>query len=93
MKDTLVSLRDEIDRVDERLLPLIVERMEISERIADVKKEKGLSVYDAEREKVLLQRIRQKAGETWGDYACEIYRRIFEMSRACQAERQNGNAD
>ena len=93
MKDDLQTLRKEIDRVDERLVPLILERMEISRRIADVKRENGLPIHNAEREKDILERIRQKVGNEWGKYTCEIYRKIFEMSREYQKERLNSHGD
>lgn len=93
MNEQLRALRDEIDRVDEALLPLILKRMEIAARVAEVKKEAGLPVYDPAREKAILDRVSEKAGKAFGRYARGVYQKIMEMSRACQTERQKQHED
>ena len=93
MKEELMKLRDEIDRVDQQLLPLILQRMEIITRVADVKKAADLPVCDPAREKEILNRVEQKAGKAYGAYAREIYKKILEMSRKYQTERQTRHED
>ena len=50
----LEECREKIDAVDEKLVALFAERMELSRAIAEYKKENGLPVLDASREKEKL---------------------------------------
>ena len=70
----LAELRDRINEVDAALLPLFLKRMELSEEIAGVKKEQGLPVYNAKREREILSWASREAGgkeaqsgEDWPD--------------------------
>ena len=79
----LQDYRAKIDKVDDELLRLFIERMEISRQIAQYKKENSLPVLDAEREKKKLCEISEKAGEM-RSYACSLYSLLFDLSRAHQ---------
>ena len=48
---TLDELREDIDRVDEVLVRLLNERARVAVEIGRVKKEKGIEIYQPEREK------------------------------------------
>ena len=80
----LQDYRVQIDRTDDALLRLFKERMNISRQIARYKKEHGLPVLDAEREKEKLAELGEKAGETFRPYAHALYTLLFELSRAYQ---------
>jgi len=80
----LQGYREQIDKVDDALLRLFKERMDISRQIAQYKKEHGLPVLDAEREKKKLAEISDKAGEAFRPYAHALYTTLFELSRAYQ---------
>ena len=58
----LNELRKEIDRVDDALVRLFVQRMEVSAQIADYKKEHDLPIFVPEREAEKLRDVAQKAG-------------------------------
>ena len=45
------ELRKEIDRIDDELVKLFVERMNVCRDVALYKKENGAAVYDAARER------------------------------------------
>ncbi len=49
-------LREEIDKVDEKLIELFEKRMALVERIAMVKKENNLGIFDSVREKEVMLR-------------------------------------
>lgn len=53
----LNEAREVIDRVDKELVPLIEQRMEAVVSVGKYKKEHGLPVLDASREKVVLEKI------------------------------------
>lgn len=81
----LNELRDQINGIDEELLPLFLKRMQISEKIAQVKKEKGLSIYNAKREREILSWVTQESGEL-DDYARLFFSNLFELSRSHQIQ-------
>ncbi len=77
------QLRDEINRVDEALLPLFLQRMRLAEQIAQVKKAQGLSIYNAQREREILSRVTRESGDM-DDYARLFFSNLFELSRSRQ---------
>ena len=81
----LTEIREQINRVDDELLPLFLRRMELSARVAAYKKEAGMPVYDAAREQAILDKISGRAGEM-GEYARQLYREIMRLSRAYQEQ-------
>lgn len=80
----LNKYREQIDRVDDELLRLFAERMDLSTQIAAYKKENGLPVLDASRERQKLNSIAEKSPEGLSEYAVSLYSLIFELSRSCQ---------
>ena len=81
----LSELRARIDRVDDRILKLFLERMELSEAVAACKKEGGLPVRNEQREREILERVAHQAGDR-GEYARRLFSLLFQLSRARQAE-------
>jgi chorismate mutase len=69
--------RAQIDVIDKELLRLFNERMDVVRQIAQYKKEHGLPVLDAAREKEKLDAINCP-------YARKLYVALFEISRAVQ---------
>ena len=80
----LSQYRADIDRIDDQLLRLFVERMEVAAGIAAYKRENGLPVLDERREREKLLRIAEKTPEELRDYAVSLYSLIFELSRSSQ---------
>ena len=81
---TLDELRREIDRIDGEMTRLFSERMAVSEKIAEYKKENGLPVFDPAREAQKLEAIAASLPEGQREYAKRLYSLIFELSRAEQ---------
>ena len=44
----LLELRNEIDKIDSELIPLLLKRMSISEKVAQYKVERGIPVLNIE---------------------------------------------
>ncbi|GMV15800.1 MAG: chorismate mutase [Polyangiaceae bacterium] len=72
---TLSELRDQIDRIDDRLLELLAERVRVALRIGELKNEGGLPVYDPERERSIYLRLCQRA---MAPLTPDVVRRVFE---------------
>ena len=84
MSENLEELRSQIDQIDQQMVALFKARMEASGRVAEYKKEKGLPVLDAGRERALLGKVAEQAGEELADYAQSMYRTILSASRSYQ---------
>lgn len=79
----LETIRNEIDEVDIKLADLLIKRMNCSKEIAIIKKEDNLPIFIPEREKEILEKLKN-LDENYGDYLCDIYKTVFEVSRDLQ---------
>ncbi len=82
----LKDLRCEIDRIDDQLVKLFVQRMEISAQVAAYKKEHQLPIFVPKREQEKLADVAQKAGPEMAEYAEALYSAIFTLSRDYQSK-------
>lgn len=89
----LKDLRNEIDEIDDELVKLFARRMDVSARIADVKKEKSLPIFVPAREREKLADVAAKAGPDLANYTRVLYSMIFELSRAHQNKLNGRQSD
>ncbi|MBQ8741942.1 MAG: chorismate mutase [Clostridia bacterium] len=78
------ELRNKIDGIDKEIVRLYAERMAVSSQVADYKRENGLPVLDHKRERELLDKISDLAGDELERYARVLYESILATSRAYQ---------
>lgn len=90
-KKTLDELRLEIDGIDRALVDLFKQRMQVAAGVAAYKKENGLPVLDATRERALLAKIANLAGEELADSALALYSTLLGLSRAYQGRLLGGD--
>jgi chorismate mutase/prephenate dehydratase len=83
----LNELRLEIDKIDDELVRLFVQRMEVSAHIDDYKKENGLPIFVPSREAEKLSDVAAKAGSDMEVYTKVLYSMLFELSRGYQSKR------
>lgn len=88
----LNELRKEINDIDSEIVRLFQRRMEVAANVAEYKKEHSLPVLDAARERELLSRIADMAGEELGGYAKTLYRTMMDVSKAYQYTRLRGES-
>jgi chorismate mutase/prephenate dehydratase len=82
---TLQDLRNKIDTIDEQILRLLNDRMELAERVGELKKSNGQAVFDPEREQALLLSLARKNKGALPESALRaIYREILSASRMKQ---------
>ena len=81
---TLEELRARIDGIDAELIRLFSQRMDAAAEIAAYKKEHGLPVLDARRERDKLRQAEELAPEELRDYTASLYALLFELSRGYQ---------
>ena len=89
MELDLNKLREEINETDRQIVELFRNRMNIAASVAAYKKEHGLPVLDAARERALLGRISDMAGEEFDGYARTLYHTMLDVSRAYQYTKLN----
>lgn len=77
---TLEALRKEIDEIDGEMLRLFLRRMACAERVAEVKRGKGLPILNETREREILDALAAKAGE-YGGQARILFSDLIAMSR------------
>ena len=83
------ELREQINEIDEKLVELFLKRMEVSAGVAAYKKERGLPVFDAQRERSHLQELQEHADPPMDEYVLEFFQDVMRLSRAYQ-KTQNG---
>ena len=84
MNNELDRLRGEIDRIDDKMIALFKERMQVSDKIALVKKEYDMPTLAPGRERAVLARVAEEAGEEFADYTESLFRTIMAASRSYQ---------
>lgn len=83
----LQNLRQQIDKVDQKLLALLNDRASIVKEIGQIKKENHSPVYDAKREMEILQNIKKNNRGPMGVDSIEnIFKIIILECRKMQTE-------
>ena len=80
----LDELRVEIDKIDKSLVELFTKRMDVAADIAAYKKENGLPVLDATREREKINALMDLAPDRFEEHIHSLYSLIFELSRSYQ---------
>ena len=80
----LTDYRNKLDGIDSQILALFKERMETVADIAAYKKENGLPVLAAGREKEILDRVREESGKDLAPYAVSLFETLMHLSREYQ---------
>ncbi len=84
MNNQLEQLRGQIDQIDDKIIALFKERMQVSDKIALVKKEHDMPTLAPGRERAVLARVAEEAGEEFADYTESLFRTIMAASRSYQ---------
>ena len=82
----LNELRNEINQIDDEILKLFLRRMEVTDQVADYKRQHDLPIYQPQREQEILESVSERAGEL-GCYARSLFSTLMELSRQYQAYR------
>ena len=80
----LQDYRNKLDTIDAEIVTLFKSRMETAAQIAAYKKEHGLPVLAAGREKEILDRVRAMSGEELAPYASTLFETLMYLSREYQ---------
>lgn len=83
----LSELRKEIDEIDTELVELFKRRMNVSADVAEYKRQTGMNVLDPSRERALLGKVSELAGDEFEEYTRTLYATILDLSRSYQHKR------
>ena len=85
LQGDIPTLRLAIDEIDAKILDLINQRLLLAQQIGAAKKQGGIQVTDRQREKNILDRLRQKNnGPLDGDSLQGIFEAIIAAGRSVQ---------
>lgn len=82
----LIDLRRQIDKIDDAIAKLYVERMATVKEIASVKNERGQDIKDVKREKEIINRVTGNMQEEYKLYTKELFSTIMNTSKAYQSQ-------
>lgn len=82
----LDKLRNKIDKIDDQLFQLLIERAKVSAEVGDVKKTIEKEIFDRQRESAIFKKLQQKCQEYHTDYEYvkNIWRIILNKSHDIQ---------
>ncbi|MDE5584392.1 MAG: chorismate mutase [Ruminococcus sp.] len=81
----LKQIRDRIDETDSRILSLFMERMELCKEVADYKKKNNMPVYQGDREKQVIDRIKTlTADKSLENGTSALFTDIMDISKLLQ---------
>ena len=86
--DKMEELRRQIDAIDKQLVDLLVQRQQVIERVAEVKKKHDLPVFHPAREEYLISARRSQATAAGldPDYVEDLFRTMLRNSRLGQLD-------
>jgi chorismate mutase len=85
---SLEALREEIDKIDEVIVRLLDRRARCAYAIGRIKSERGLPIYEPQREATVIARVKElniKLGGPLDEHAiARLYERIMDEARRIQ---------
>jgi len=79
------ELRNRIDELNRSILDLFLERMQVSEKIAEEKMRLGIPLTDPARERAILAEMQELAGPEMEACVWQLFTRLMALSRAHQS--------
>lgn len=83
----LAECRKKIDGIDDKILALFLERMETAAYVADYKRKNNMGTLQKGREREILQRMSEAAGDDFEDYARILFSTLMDLSKSYQNKR------
>lgn len=83
-KKELVVYRKEIDKIDDRIIELLNERGRIAQKIGNLKKQANKDLYQPQREKDIIERMKCKSVILNPMSVEAIWREIMDASKLIQ---------
>ncbi len=85
------SIRIRINQLDDELLRIFNERAGLALEIGEIKKRKGLPIYDPKREKLIFERMQQEnTGPLDNAAIIRLFERVIDESRSLERVHAKG---
>jgi len=86
--DELEKLRNQIDKIDDEILRLLIKRFEIVKEIGNYKKKHSLSVIQKSRAELIINKVKSEAQKCGylSEHFEQIYKFIIKSSCSIQNE-------
>jgi chorismate mutase len=85
MDDRILHLRKTIDKIDQQIIRLLKDRMIAAKKVGELKKELQIPIEDQSREREILQRLAEYAGNSITDeQLIRIFKAVFKSSKQVQ---------
>ena len=92
--DLLESYRSEIDNIDKEMTLLFENRMNLSKKISDYKKNNNMQIYQSEREElVIAKNISYLKNKEYESFLRSYYMNLMNLSRLIQSKEINSDYD
>ena len=86
----LEKQREEIDAIDREIVALFERRMQVVVDVARIKKENGIAILDANREKEVITKVQSYLkDDTLKEELAEAYETLMKVSKDYQKKRIN----
>ena len=86
----LEKQRAEIDAIDREIVPLFERRMQVVVDVARIKKENGIAILDASREKEVIAKVQSYLKDAaLKEELAEAYETLMKVSKDYQKKRMN----
>lgn len=86
----LEKQRAEIDAIDREIVALFERRMQVVVDVARIKKENGIAILDANREKEVIAKVQSYLkDDTLKEELAEVYETLMKVSKDYQKKRMN----
>lgn len=87
-QDALEFHRQEVDRIDLRILSLMNERARVVEKIGDIKRLAALPIYEPKREELVFRNVIENNPGPLSEAAVRrLFERVIDEMRTLQRER------
>lgn len=87
----LDEVRKEIDQVDDRLKVLFLRRMQLVDRVAEIKSGSKDAVYQPGRETAMINRLTEGVEDRFVDEYAEFLRQILRLSKEYQTKKRESH--
>ena len=87
----LDEVRQEIDRVDDRLKEMFLKRMELVDRVAEIKSGSRDAVYQPGRETAMIERLTEGVDTRFVEEYAEFLRQILRLSKEYQTKKRESH--
>jgi len=87
--ENIEKLRKDIDAIDDKLLELLEKRSAVAKQIGEIKNQEKINVIQTDREKQIVERLKQKVSVLPADAVEPIWKEIMAASKKVQGRALN----